>query len=48
VTNADRIIARQNRTIAETGQHSELVARGGCYASLVRRQNLEPIANDAA
>lgn len=48
VTNADRIIVLQNGKIAEVGPHRELLARGGYYASLVRRQSLGLIANDAA
>lgn len=48
VTNADRIIVLQHGAIAETGTHRELLSLGGYYASLVRKQSLGLIANDAA
>jgi ATP-binding cassette subfamily B protein len=38
VRDADRIIVMKEGEIAESGKHSELVAAGGYYASLVARQ----------
>ena len=38
VVDADRILVLRDGRIAEQGRHAELVARGGYYASLVRKQ----------
>mmetsp|Transcript_46548 Transcript_46548/g.117855 ORF Transcript_46548/g.117855 Transcript_46548/m.117855 type:complete len:256 (+) Transcript_46548:989-1756(+) len=38
VQDANRIIVVKSGAVAESGTHQELVARGGAYASLVRRQ----------
>lgn len=40
VQNADQIALCANGKIAELGTHSELLARGGQYASLVGTQRL--------
>jgi ATP-binding cassette subfamily B protein len=47
VVHADRIAVVDGGTIAELGTHSELLARGGKYASLVRRQTLGPLVSAA-
>ena len=41
VRDADRIFVLDNGRIAERGRHAELVAAGGLYAALYRRQLLE-------
>jgi ATP-binding cassette, subfamily B, multidrug efflux pump len=41
VRDADRIVVLDAARIAEQGTHDELVARGGFYAELHRRQQLE-------
>ncbi len=38
VVKADRIVVLKDGRILETGRHTDLVQRGGYYASLVRRQ----------
>ena len=35
----DRLIVLEDGAIAETGMHHELIARGGIYAALWRRQS---------
>ncbi|KAE8135854.1 P-loop containing nucleoside triphosphate hydrolase protein [Aspergillus pseudotamarii] len=40
IRNADNIVVMSKGRIIEQGQHSELVARGGAYASLVKAQDL--------
>ncbi|KAE8319714.1 P-loop containing nucleoside triphosphate hydrolase protein [Aspergillus transmontanensis] len=40
IRNADNIVVMSKGRIVEQGQHSELVARGGAYASLVMAQDL--------
>jgi ATP-binding cassette subfamily B protein len=41
VMNADQILVLDNGTIVERGRHPDLVAAGGLYATLLRRQLLE-------
>ena len=38
IKNADNILIMQDGSVAEEGTHSELIAKGGVYASLVARQ----------
>ena len=46
VKDADLILVLDNGSIKERGRHDELVARGGTYASLLRRQLLEEDLED--
>ena len=41
VMNADTILVLDDGRIVETGPHADLIARGGVYATLLRRQLLE-------
>lgn len=41
VMNADQILVIDHGRIVERGRHSELIARGGLYSTLLRRQLLE-------
>jgi ABC-type bacteriocin/lantibiotic exporter with double-glycine peptidase domain len=41
IRHADRIIMLDDGRIVEEGSYEELVARGGAFADLVRRQRLE-------
>jgi ATP-binding cassette subfamily B protein len=41
VMNADQILVLDQGRIVETGTHAELLAKGGTYANLLRRQMLE-------
>jgi ATP-binding cassette subfamily B multidrug efflux pump len=41
VMNADRILVLDEGRVVEQGTHAELLARGGTYATLLRRQMLE-------
>ena len=40
VRDADRILVLKDGAIAEAGTHAELLARGGIYAAMERRQRL--------
>src|SRR4029434_709112 len=41
VANADQILVLQDGTLAELGSHSELLAAGGVYATLMAAQRAE-------
>jgi ATP-binding cassette subfamily B protein/subfamily B ATP-binding cassette protein MsbA len=43
IRNADLILAVRDGRVAECGTHEELLARGGLYADLYRRQFREPV-----
>lgn len=48
VMHADQILVMEDGRIAEQGTHAELVAHGGIYAGLLRRQTLEEeVASEA-
>jgi len=40
VREADRILVLQNGVVAESGTHAELIAKGGIYAGMERRQRI--------
>jgi ATP-binding cassette subfamily B protein len=48
VMHADRILVLDDGFLVESGTHEELLARGGTYASLLRRQLLEQEVGEAA
>jgi ATP-binding cassette subfamily B protein/subfamily B ATP-binding cassette protein MsbA len=43
IRNADQILVIENGRIAERGTHASLLAAGGLYAELYRRQFREPV-----
>lgn len=45
IRNVDKIVVFRNGQVMETGDHSELMSRGGDYASLVNCQDAEPQEN---
>jgi ATP-binding cassette subfamily B protein len=40
VRDADRILVMMDGAVAESGSHAELLAQGGLYAAMERRQRL--------
>ncbi len=44
IERANRIVVLERGRVAETGSHTELLAREGAYARLYRMQFLEPQA----
>ena len=48
IRNADTILVIESGRVAERGTHTSLLAAGGLYADLYRRQFLEPAAADLA
>jgi len=48
VKDADLIVVLRDGKVAERGRHDELVARGGFYADLHRRQLLEKEVRETA
>ncbi len=48
VMNADQILVLDGGRVVETGTHSDLLARGGTYAMLLRRQMLEEELKEGA
>ncbi len=48
VMHADRILVLDDGALVESGTHPELLARGGAYAALLRRQLLEQEVEGAA
>jgi ATP-binding cassette subfamily B protein len=47
VRHADRIVVLEDGRIAEQGSHDELLALGGLYADLYRKQLLEEALEEA-
>ncbi|KAG7593128.1 ABC transporter type 1 transmembrane domain superfamily [Arabidopsis thaliana x Arabidopsis arenosa] len=45
IRNVDKIVVLRNGQVTETGSHSELMSRGGDYATLVNCQETEPREN---
>ncbi|KAF3588559.1 hypothetical protein F2Q69_00028106 [Brassica cretica] len=45
IRNVDKIVVLRNGQVVETGSHSDLLSRGGDYASLVNVQETEPQEN---
>jgi ATP-binding cassette subfamily B protein len=48
VMHADKILVLDERALVETGTHRDLIAAGGTYARLLRRQLLEEDLRAAA